>query len=205
MKKPCAAFDVRLAEMRTIAIKTSVTWFLWVNMLFSSFILGRNYFSAFESEVLFHHPAAVLETMMVKARGQEDRATDKPRPIEPGVPPVGWLGIRIRIDRLWRQRVNLLRQAGRVQRNLPTAIGLLARLTGGLLLLPFNHDLHGELAASPEGHLRRGKCSIGRARRNRADTARQEQRQCGTQKGMRTSISQNETERPSRADAILDA
>lgn len=65
MKKPCAAFDVRLAEMRTIAIKTSVTWFLWVNMLFSSFILGRNYFSAFESEVLFHHPAAVLETMMV--------------------------------------------------------------------------------------------------------------------------------------------
>lgn len=133
--------------------------------------------------------AIVPETMMVKARGQEDRATDKPRPIEPGVPPVGWLGIRIRIDRLWRQRVNLLRQAGRVQRNLPTAIGLLARLTGGLLLLSFNHDLHGELAASPEGHLRRGECSIGRARGNRADTARQEQRQRGTQKGMRTSIS----------------
>lgn len=146
--------------------------------------------------------AIVTEIMvMSKTMGQEDRPADKQRPIEPGVPPVGWLGVRRQIDRLWRQRVDLLRQAGRVQRDLPAAIGLLARLTDGLLLLSFNHDRRGKLAASPKGHLRWDECCLGRARGDRPDTARQDQHQCDTQKGMRTSISRVEAE----TDAILGA
>ncbi|HDR2792682.1 MULTISPECIES: GGDEF domain-containing protein [Enterobacter] len=64
-KKTCAAFDVRLAEMRAIAIKTSMTWFLWVNILFSLFLLGRRYFSTFDTLTTPLNPAGLLETMMV--------------------------------------------------------------------------------------------------------------------------------------------
>lgn len=64
-KKSCAAFDSRLVEMRSIAIKTSMNWFLWVNILFSLFILGRRYFST--SVVLTPplHPQGWLEAMQV--------------------------------------------------------------------------------------------------------------------------------------------
>jgi hypothetical protein len=136
-----------------------------------------------------------MENMvMVDATGQEDRTADKHWPIEPGVPPVGWLGVGIQRDRLGWQRVDLLRQAGRVQRDLPAAVGLLARLTDGLLLLSFNRDRRGELAASPKGRLRWDECGVGRTRGNGPDTARQDQYQCDAQKGMRTSISRNEAE-----------
>ena len=121
-------------------------------------------------------PAIVMEMMVtVKTTGQEDRTADKQRPIEPRVPPVVWLGVGIQIDRLWRQRVDLLRQAGRIQRDLPAAIGLLAGLSDGLSRLPFNRDLRGELAAILKGHLRWDECCVRRARGNRPDTARQDQ------------------------------
>jgi hypothetical protein len=91
-------------------------------------------------------PIMVVE--MVKTMGEENRAADKERrPIEPGIPPVVWLGVRIQIDRLWRQRVDLLRQTGRILRDPPAAIRLLARLPDGLLRLSSNHHLHGELVA----------------------------------------------------------
>jgi hypothetical protein len=78
--------------------------------------------------------AIVMEIMVtVKTMGQEDRTADKQqRPIEPRVPPVVWLGVGIQIDRLWRQHVDLLRQARRILRDLPATIGLLARLPDGL-------------------------------------------------------------------------
>ncbi|QLR43320.1 membrane-associated sensor domain-containing protein [Enterobacter sp. RHBSTW-00994] len=65
IKKPCAAFDFRLAEMRSIAIKTSMTWFLWVNILFSLFILGRRYFSTFDALTSPLSPQDLLESVMV--------------------------------------------------------------------------------------------------------------------------------------------
>ncbi|MEH0884991.1 membrane-associated sensor domain-containing protein [Enterobacter sp. UNJFSC 003] len=65
IKKRYAAFESRLAEMRAVAIKTSMTWFLWVNILFSLFILGRRYFSPAEALAPSLHPAGVLETMVV--------------------------------------------------------------------------------------------------------------------------------------------
>jgi len=121
--------------------------------------------------------AIVMEMMMmVKTMGQENGTADKEqRPIEPRVPPVVWLGVGIQIDRLLRQRVDLLRQAGRIQRDLPAAIGLLAGLSDGLSRLPFNRDLRGELAAILKGHLRWDECCVRRARGNRPDTARQDQ------------------------------
>src|ERR1700704_3875054 len=91
-------------------------------------------------------PIMVME--MVKTMGEENRTADKERrPIEPGIPPVVWLGVRIQIGRLWRQRVDLLRQAGRILRDLPAAIPLPARLPDGLLRLSSNHHLRGERAA----------------------------------------------------------
>lgn len=45
-RKASPNFDLRLNEMRHRAINVSATWFLWVNALFSSFILGRRYFAA---------------------------------------------------------------------------------------------------------------------------------------------------------------
>jgi hypothetical protein len=143
-----------------------------------------------------------METMVmetVKTMGQKNRTADKEqRPIEPGIPPVVWLGVRRQIDRLWRQRVDLLRQAGRILRDPPAAIRLLARLPDGLLRLPSNHHLHGELAAIRRsalwltlGHL----CLVGRwvcrARRDLRRTRRQDQHSCDTQKGTRISISRN--------------
>lgn len=65
LTKSCAAFDVRLAEMRAIAIKTSMGWFLWVNILFSLFILGRRFFATHETLTNPLHPAGLMETMMV--------------------------------------------------------------------------------------------------------------------------------------------
>ena len=90
-------------------------------------------------------PIMVMETM--KTMDEENRTAKKRRPIKPGIPPVVWLGVRIQIDRLWRQRVDLLRQTGRILRDPPAAIRLLARLPDGLLRLSSNHHLHGELVA----------------------------------------------------------
>jgi len=46
-------------------------------------------------------PIMVME--MVKTMDEENRTADKGRrPIEPGIPPIVWLSIRIQIDRLWR-------------------------------------------------------------------------------------------------------
>ena len=128
--------------------------------------------------------AIVMEMMMVvKTRGQEDRTADKPqRPIEPRVPPVVRLGVGVQRDGLRRQRVDLLRQAGRIERDLPAAIGLLAHLAHGLSRLPVNRDLRGELAAILKGHLR----CVRRARVYRPGTPRQDQHYCDTQKGTRT-------------------
>ncbi|ADO48694.1 GGDEF domain-containing protein [[Enterobacter] lignolyticus] len=61
--QPCRAFDLRLAEMRETAIKTSTPWFLWVNILFSLFILGRSWFAPQSLIVAPHTLAALLETM----------------------------------------------------------------------------------------------------------------------------------------------
>jgi len=61
--QPCQAFDLRLAEMREVAIKTSTPWFLWVNILFSLFILGRTWFAPQSLVLAPHTLAALLETM----------------------------------------------------------------------------------------------------------------------------------------------
>ncbi|HEY1845211.1 MAG TPA: membrane-associated sensor domain-containing protein [Buttiauxella sp.] len=45
-RKACPDFDLRLSMIRQRAITVSGTWFLWVNILFSAFILGRHYFSS---------------------------------------------------------------------------------------------------------------------------------------------------------------
>jgi hypothetical protein len=139
-------------------------------------------------------PAIVMEIMVtVKTMGQEDRTADKQqRPIEPRVPPVVRLGVGIQIDRLWWQRVDLLRQSRCIQRDLPAPIWLLARLADGLSRLPFNRDLRGELAAILKAHPRWDERSVRRTRGNRPDTARQDKHRCNTQKGMRTSISRIE-------------
>src|SRR5690242_11205936 len=93
--------------------------------------------------------AATMESMkvmeMVEATGEEDRPPDKGRPIEPGIPV--WLGVLIQMDRLRRQRVDLLRQAGRILGDPPAAIGLLACPPGGLLLLSSNRHRGAEFAA----------------------------------------------------------
>ena len=141
----------------------------------------------------FVRPVVMEMMVMANTVGQEDRTADKKRPIEPGVPRVEWLGW-IRINRLWRQRVDLLRQAGRVHRDLPAAVGLLARLTDGLLLAPFNGDRCGELAASPGSKLRWDERRVRRAWGNWPAAGRQDRHQGDTQKGMRTSISRNEAE-----------
>lgn len=61
---PCQAFDLLLVEMRGLALKTSSVWFLWVNILFALFILGRTYFSTDSLPVASHLPSAVMETVM---------------------------------------------------------------------------------------------------------------------------------------------
>src|SRR5436190_21955914 len=103
-------------------------------------------------------PAMVMETVTM---GQENRTTDKgQRPVQPRVPIV-LLGIGI--QRLRRQRVDLLRQTGGVQRYLPTAIRLPTRLPDGVFWLAFNRHLHRELATVLEGW---DECSVRRARGN---------------------------------------
>jgi hypothetical protein len=42
-----------------------MTWFLWVNILFSLFLLGRRYFSTVDTLTAPLNPAGLLETMMV--------------------------------------------------------------------------------------------------------------------------------------------
>lgn len=65
-KQPrCLNFDLHTAEMRRQAITVSASWFLWVNILFSLFILGRNYFSPEYLAAVMHHPHHVLESAMV--------------------------------------------------------------------------------------------------------------------------------------------
>lgn len=65
-KQPrCHNFERHAAEMRRQAITVSANWFLWVNILFSLFILGRNYFSPDHLTAVLHRPTHVLETAMV--------------------------------------------------------------------------------------------------------------------------------------------
>ena len=139
-------------------------------------------------------PAIVMEIMAMETVtiGQEYRTADKQRPIEPRVPPIVRLGVGIQIDGLWRQRVDLLRQSRRIQRDLPAPIRLLARLPDGLSPLAFNRHLCGEVAAILKGDLCWDECCVRRARGNLPGTARQDRHHCDTQKGMRTSISRNE-------------
>lgn len=63
--KPVNTFDSRLAATRNLAIKKSIVWFLWVNILFSTFILGRAWFAPPTAPVVPLQPHALLETMMV--------------------------------------------------------------------------------------------------------------------------------------------
>jgi hypothetical protein len=121
--------------------------------------------------------AVVMEAMVMGTMDQQDRTAD---PIEPRVPPVEWLGVRIKGDRLWWQRVDLLRQSRRIDRDLPTAIGLSARLPDSLSRLPFNRDLRGEVAAILKG-LYWNKCCVRRARGYLPATARQGRQQCDSQ------------------------
>lgn len=63
--KPVHTFDARLAATRNLAIKKSIVWFLWVNILFSTFILGRAWFAPPMAPVVPMQPHGLLETMMV--------------------------------------------------------------------------------------------------------------------------------------------
>lgn len=63
--KPDNTFDSRLAATRNLAIKKSIVWFLWVNILFSTFIVGRAWFAPPMAPVLPMQPHGLLETMMV--------------------------------------------------------------------------------------------------------------------------------------------
>lgn len=58
-------FDLHTIEMRRQAITFSAGWFLWVNILFSLFILGRNYFSPENLTAVRHYPPHILESAMV--------------------------------------------------------------------------------------------------------------------------------------------
>ncbi|MCT4717121.1 GGDEF domain-containing protein [Enterobacteriaceae bacterium H18W14] len=64
-RKACPDFDLRLSMIRQHAITVSGTWFLWINILFSAFILGRNYFSPESLAAGPHHPRHLLEISMV--------------------------------------------------------------------------------------------------------------------------------------------
>jgi hypothetical protein len=147
----------------------------------------------------------------VKAISHEYRIADKQRPVEPRVPPVVRLGVGIQVHGLWRQRVDLLRQSRRIQRDLPTSIWLQARLSNGLSRLPFNRDLRGELAAVLKGRPYWRECRVRQARGNLPGTARQDQQHRDTQKGVRTSTSRRRelscaTSNPRRrCGVILDA
>jgi hypothetical protein len=139
-------------------------------------------------------PAVVMEA--VKTMGHENRTADEERwPIEQGIPGV-LPGVGRQADRLRRQRIDLLRQAGRIHRDLPGAIRPLTRLADRLLRLSGNHHLHGERAAIPKSipgrsHLCWGQCRVRRGRRDLSLTPRRDQHRCDTQKGMRTSSSCN--------------
>lgn len=63
--KPVNTFDSRLMATRNLAIKKSIVWFLWVNILFSTFILGRAWFAPPLAPVVPMQPHGLLETMMV--------------------------------------------------------------------------------------------------------------------------------------------
>ena len=97
-------------------------------------------------EVFMSEAIVVME--MVEAIREEDRASGEERWAEvPWGCPIVRVGIRIGIDRLWRQRVDLRRHAGCVLGDLPVTIRLLARLPDGLLLLASDRHRRGELAA----------------------------------------------------------
>ncbi|MBI2741737.1 MAG: hypothetical protein HYX38_35040 [Rhodospirillales bacterium] len=142
--------------------------------------------------------AAMVEPMKVvempETMGQENRTADKIRPIEPGIPV--WLGGLIQIDGLRRQCVDQFRQAGRILRDPPLAIGLLAHQPDGLLRLSSNRHLGGELSAILRyalrrtlGHLRQGGRRGQRGRRVLPRASRQDQHYGDTEKGARISIS----------------
>lgn len=57
-------FDLRLSAISRHAINVSGNWFLWINILFSSFILGRDYFSPAILASGGYHPAYLLEISM---------------------------------------------------------------------------------------------------------------------------------------------
>lgn len=66
-RKATPDFDLRLNEMRHRAINVSASWFLWINVLFSSFILGRRYFatqniSAFSEQTT---PVPEISTLLI--------------------------------------------------------------------------------------------------------------------------------------------
>ena len=63
--KPVNTFDSRLAATRNLAIKKSIVWFLWVNILFSTFILGRAWFAPPMAPAVPMQSHGLLETMMV--------------------------------------------------------------------------------------------------------------------------------------------
>lgn len=63
--KPVNTFDSRLAATRNLAIKKSIVWFLWVNILFSTFILGRAWFAPPMAPIVPMPSHGILETMMV--------------------------------------------------------------------------------------------------------------------------------------------
>ena len=120
--------------------------------------------------------ATVMETVTL---GQENRTSDKEqRPVEPRVPVI-LLGIRVQADRLWRQRVDLLRQTGSIQRYLATAMRLPTRLPDGLLFLALNRHLHGELAAILKSW---DECSVRCVRGNLPDAPRHDRHHADTQR-----------------------
>lgn len=163
---------------------------------------GRNAPSASRHSPAASVKAAMVESAMVmemvEAMSRENRTADEERwPIEPGIPVV-LLGVGIRADRLWRQRVDLPRQAGCIQRDLPRAIQPLTRFPGGLLRLSCNHHLHGELTAIPkvipgrrQDHLCLRRCHVRRGRGSLSLTSRQSRHRCNTQKGRRILFSRD--------------
>lgn len=60
---PCKAFDARLAQMRRTAITASMPWFLWVNILFSLFIIGRSWLAATPLPSSTWAPVSLLQMM----------------------------------------------------------------------------------------------------------------------------------------------
>lgn len=63
-RKATPDLDFRLKSMRQRAITVSGRWFLWINLLFCLFILGRHYFTPVQSIAQITHLFPELETVM---------------------------------------------------------------------------------------------------------------------------------------------